>query len=79
MLENSGWYPPVIFVFREIIPAVTWYKTHIDKLLVIIEVVKTWYHYVKDCKHKVLISTDRNNLHHFMDKTNPSSRRVYWA
>ena len=40
------------------IPAKTWYKTHNNKHLVIIEVFKTWQHYLKDCKYKLDIGSE---------------------
>ena len=61
------------------IPAETWYKTHNNKLLAIIEAFKTWRHDLEGCKHEVLIFTDQINLRHFMDTKSPSSRQVRWA
>ncbi len=61
------------------IPTETWYKTHDRELLAIIEVFKIWKHSLEDCKHKVLVLTDHNNLQHFMDTKNLSSRQVQWA
>ncbi len=54
------------------ISAKTWYKTHDGELLAIIEVFKTWRHYLEGCKHKILMLTDHNNLQHFMDTKNLS-------
>ena len=39
----------------------------------------TWHHYLKGCKHEVLVLTDHNNLHRFMDTKSLSSRQVRWA
>ncbi len=61
------------------IPAETWYKTHDGKLLAIVKVFKTWRHYLKDCKHKVLMLIDSNNFQHFMDTKSWSSWQVHWA
>ena len=49
------------------IPAKTWYKTHDIELLAIVEIFKTWRHYLEDCKHKVFILTNHNNLRRFID------------
>ena len=49
------------------ISAKTWYETHNGKLLVIIEVFKTWKQYLESCKYEVLMLTDYNNLQYFMD------------
>ena len=61
------------------IPAETWYETHEGKLLAIVEVFKTWRHYLEGCKHEVLVLTDHNNLRRFMDTKSLSSRQVRWA
>ena len=61
------------------IPVETWYKTYNGKLLAIIEAFKTWRYYLEGCKHEVLILTDHNNLRHFMDTKNLSSRQVRWC
>ncbi len=45
-----------------IIPAETQYKTHNGKLLVIVEILKTWRHYLEDYKYEVLVLIDHNNL-----------------
>ncbi len=57
----------------------TQYKTHDGELLAIVEAFKTWRHYLKGCKHEVLVFTDYNNLQHFMDMKNLSFRQGRWA
>ncbi len=76
--ESSQWHP-VAFVFRKMILAETRYKTHNQELLAIVEAFKTWCHYLEDCKHEVLILTDHNNLHRFMDIKSLSFRQICWA
>ena len=61
------------------IPAKTQYKTHDGELLAIVKAFKTWRHYLKGCKHKVLMLTNHNNLRRFMDTKSLSSRQVRWA
>ena len=61
------------------IPAETWYETHDEELLAIVEVFKTWQHYLEGCKHKFFMFTDHNNLQSFMDTKSLSSRQVCWA
>lgn len=58
------------------IPAKTWYKTHKQKLLAMIEAFKTWYHYLKDCKFEVLVFINHNNLDQFINTKSLSSRQV---
>ena len=76
-LTNSGRWYPVTYYFREMILAKTRYKTHNDKLLAIIEAFKTWQHYQKGYKYKVLVLTNHNNLCYFMKIKNLSSRHVW--
>ncbi len=52
----------------------TRYETHDGELLAILEVFKTWRHYLEGCKHEVLVLTDYNNLQRFMDTKSLSSK-----
>ncbi len=61
-LDDLGQWHPVAFFFRKMIPAETRYETHNGELLAIVEAFKTWKHYLKGCKHEVLMLTDHNNL-----------------
>ena len=71
-LDNLDWWHPVAFYLQKIIPAETWYEIHDGELLTIIEAFKTCRHYLKDCKHEVLVLIDHNNLRRFMDTKNLS-------
>ena len=55
------------------------YKPHDNELLAIVEAFKIWRHYLEDCKHKVLILTNYNNLCRFMDTKSLSFCQVQWA
>ena len=59
--------------------AKTQYKIHNDELWVIIEIFKTWCHYLESCKHKIFILIDLNNLYCFIDIKSLSSKQVCWA
>ena len=59
--DLGRWYP-VAYFLRKMIPAKTRYETHNSELLAIAKAFKTWRHYLKDCKHEVLVHTDHNNL-----------------
>ena len=78
-LDNLGQWHPVAFFSRKMIPAKTKYETHNGELLAIVEVFKTWKHYLEGSKHKLLVLTDHNNLRRFMETKSLSSRQVYWA
>ena len=47
--------------------AKTWYKIYNSEFLAIIEVFKIWKHYLKICKHEVLIFINHSNLQQFLD------------
>ena len=79
ILNNLGQWHPVAFYSWKMISAKTWYKTYNGELLAIVEAFKTWRHFLKDCKQKVLILTNHNKLHRFMDTKNLSSRQVCLA
>ena len=59
--SNVDWHP-VAYFSRKMIPAEIRYETYNGELLAIVETFKTWQHYLKGCKHKVLVFTDDNNL-----------------
>ncbi len=61
------------------IPTETQYKTHNQELLVIVEALKTWRHYLKGCKYEVFVLTDYNNLRQFIDMKSLSSCQVHGA
>ena len=59
--------------------AKTWYETYNNELLAIVKTFKIWRHYLDDCKHKVFMLTNLNNLCHFIDIKSLSFKQVYWA
>ena len=58
---------PVAYFFRKIISTKTCYKTHNNKLLVIVEGFKIWRQYLEGYKYKPLVLTNPNNLYWFID------------
>ena len=77
LTSDSDKWNPVAYFSQKMISAKTRYETHDGELLAIVETFKTWWHYLKGCKHEVLVFTDHNNLCCFMDIKNLSSRQVY--
>ena len=77
--DNLGQWHLVGFFSKKMISAKIWYKTHNSKLLAIVEAFKIWRHYLKGCKHEVLILTNHNNLCCFMHTKSLSSKQVCWA
>ena len=76
--DQSQWHP-IAYILRKMIPAETRYKTHDNELLTIVKAFKTWHHYLKGCKHEVLVLTNHNNLRWFINTKSLSSRQVCWA
>ena len=76
---DLGQWHPIVFFSRKMIPAETRYKIHDDELLAIVKAFKTWRHYLKGCKHEILVLTDYKNLRRFIDRKSLSSRQVRWA
>ena len=72
-LESGHWHR-VAFFSTKMIPAEIQYKTHDQELLAIIEIFKTWRHYLEGYKFKVLVLTNHNNLRRFMDTKSLNSR-----
>ena len=62
ILDNLGQWNLVVYYSQKMLTAKIWYKTHDGNLLALVEAFKTWWHYLKDCKHKVLVFTNHNNL-----------------
>ena len=77
--DDLGQWHLVAFFSRKMIPAETRYKTHDGKFLAIVEIFKTWRHYLKGCKYEVLILTNYNNFRCFIDIKSLSSRQVRWT
>ena len=75
-LTDLGRWHPVAYYSRKMIPAETRYKTYNAELLAIVKPFKTRQHYLKGCKHEVLVLTDHNNLCHFMKMKSLSCRQV---
>ena len=69
----------IAYFSKKMISAETQYVTYNAELLAIIKAFKTWRHYLKGCKHKVLVLTNYNNLHRFMDIKSLSFCQVKWA
>ena len=60
--NNLGQWYPITFFSRKMISAKTWYKTYNGEPLAIVELFKTWRHYLNGYKNKVLILINHNNL-----------------
>ena len=64
--DSSQWHK-IAFFSQKMIPPEKQYKTYNSEILTIINVFKTWRHYLESCKHEFLVFKDHNNLQYFMD------------
>ena len=64
------------YFIRKIIFIETHYETYDGELLAIVGAFKTWKHYLKGYKHRVLVPTDYNNLRQYIDIKSLSSCQV---
>ena len=78
-LDNLNQWHPITLFSLKMIPVETRYEIYNDKLLAIIEVFKTWRHYLEKSQHVVLLLTIYNNLGWFMDMKSLTSKEVCWA
>ena len=76
LTPETGQWHPVAFFSRKMILAETWYETHDQKLLAIVEAFKTWRDYLEGCKFEVFVFTDHNNLCGFINTKSLSSKQV---
>ena len=60
--SDIGQWHSVTLFSQKMIPAETWYETHDQEFLGIIEAFKTWRHCLEGCKYEVFVLTDHNNL-----------------
>ena len=79
MASETGQWHPVAYYLWKLIPAKTCYETHNAKLLAIVKAFKNWCYYLEDCKYKVLVLTDHNNVRRFIDTKSLSSHQIRWA
>lgn len=59
--DLDQWYL-MAFFFQKRISAEIKNETYNKEFLTIIKAFKTWKYYLEDCKHKVFVLTDYNNL-----------------
>ena len=78
LLANEEWHS-VAFWSRKMTPSESRYKTHDQKLLVIVMVFKHWCHYLEGSYQTIEILTDHNNLQEFMKVKELNRRQAQWV
>jgi len=77
--DGFGTLRPVNFYSRKCSPAVQNYDTYDRELLVIVEMMKQWRHYLEGANHRILIQCDHKNLEYFQMSKVLSRRQARWA
>ena len=75
----TGLWHPVAFWSRKMVPAEMNYETHYQELLAVMEVFKTWRHYLLGVQVTVIVLMDHNNLKYFMSTKKLNPRQARWA
>jgi hypothetical protein len=78
-LQSNEQWRFVTFFSRKMILAEMNYKTHDQKLLIIVECFKHWKHYLKKNYRIMKVFIDHNNLKDFMNVKTLNERQIKWA
>ena len=76
--KNKQWWP-VIFYSKKMIFAERNYKTHDQKILIIILCFEQWKHYLKNNAQPIEILTDHNNLKRFINVKMFNEQQIKWV
>jgi hypothetical protein len=77
-LQSNEQWRLVAFFSRKMIFAEMNYKTHDQKLLIIVECFKHWRHYLKKNYHTMKVFIDHNNLKDFINIKTLNKRQIKW-
>ncbi len=78
-LQSNEQWRLVIFFSRKMIFAEMNYKTHDQKLLIIVECFKHWRHYLKKNYYTMKVFIDHNNLKDFINVKTLNERQIKWT
>ena len=67
------------FIFRKIISTKQNYKTHNQKLLIIVQIFKIWKHYLKNNLKTIEVWSNHNNFRKFMKQKKLNFKQVRWT
>ncbi len=77
--DSAGILRPVAFFSRQMIPAERNYEIYDKELLIIVESLKHWRHFLQGGKHPVTVFSDHKNLEYFMTTKKLSRRQARWS
>ncbi len=76
-LENLHWH--LVIIWSRKWQSIEWnYNTHDQKMLMIIESMNHWRHYLEEAWHEIKIINNHANLQHFMITIKLSYRQMKW-
>ena len=67
------------FIFRKIISTKQNYKTHNQKLLIIVQIFKIWKHYLKNNLKTIEIWLNHNNFRKFIKQKKLNFKQIRWT
>ena len=71
----NKWYP-VMFLSKSLSAVKCDYKIHNMEMLIIIQVLEEWYHYLKGAQHPTEIWTNHKNLKYFCISQKPNHHQA---
>jgi len=77
--DAFGWLYPVAYFSKSLQPIERNYEIHNNKLLVIIQLLKHFCHYLQGNEHQTKIFLDHANLQYFTTKQNITQWQSWWA
>jgi len=77
--SEDEWWHLVAFFSKSLTPVERNYKIHNKEMLVIIQALQEWRHFVEGAEHKCKIWTDHKNLEYFMTAKQLNRRQARWS
>ena len=76
--EDEKW-KPVAYISKSLNEAEKNYKIHNKEMLVIIQCLEAWRHFLEEAKNQFEIWTDHKNLEYFMKAQKLNRRQARWS
>ena len=78
-IEKEGIWHPVAFSFHSMMPQEWNYLIADKEMLLVIQALEQWHHYLEDARHQFEIWNDHANLQWFMQRQDLNQQQVCWA
>ena len=78
-LEPDGKYHPIAFYSNKFSDAELNYDIHDKEMVVIVDCLKEWRHFLQGSPHRVVVYTDHRNLEYFNSTKSLNPRQARWA